>query len=520
MLERTRRSRQGRGEDGGRVRRRLRGDGHHVRGRRLLHRRVPLHRRHRARGALPEPRRRPGGRAHRDPAHGAHRRRVPRVRLRHARARHLHRHDVLLRGAARGLGRPQGGPRTPRLTRATSTPTSRRCTSAPAASRARRARSRRCRSCRCPTTTRRTRSPTSPATSPRARSSSTARCTARGVYPPVAVLPSLSRLKQKGIGPGKTREDHADLSQPALRRVRARHPGQGARRHPRRGGALRHRPGVRGVRRRVRGPLHPPGRPTRSAPSRRRSRWAGSSWRCCRAPSSSASRTSSSTSTCRRRRTARRREAGSGCIARGAAGGRGRWAGLVHPRHARRLEGQRGWLVAIRAINVALADRGGWRLAAWMAFRIVRLGEGCDDARPPREPQPHGAAQAPPPRATSRERGHKLLKDKLDELLKEFMARIAENRRLRAEVERELVSRLRAARDRARRGRRGQPHPGAAGGRAGGPRHGERAQRHERARARSSSSAELPTPGGYSYATTPAVLDEALARLADGRAHA
>jgi V/A-type H+-transporting ATPase subunit B len=33
-----------------------------------------------------------------------------------------------------------------------------------------------------------------------------------GVYPPVSVLPSLSRLKQKGIGPGKTREDHADLS--------------------------------------------------------------------------------------------------------------------------------------------------------------------------------------------------------------------------------------------------------------------------------------------------------------------
>jgi V/A-type H+-transporting ATPase subunit B len=32
------------------------------------------------------------------------------------------------------------------------------------------------------------------------------------VYPPIAVLPSLSRLKQKGIGPGKTREDHADLS--------------------------------------------------------------------------------------------------------------------------------------------------------------------------------------------------------------------------------------------------------------------------------------------------------------------
>lgn len=32
----------------------------------------------------------------------------------------------------------------------------------------------------------------------------------QGIYPPVNVLPSLSRLKDKGIGPGKTREDHAD----------------------------------------------------------------------------------------------------------------------------------------------------------------------------------------------------------------------------------------------------------------------------------------------------------------------
>ncbi len=31
----------------------------------------------------------------------------------------------------------------------------------------------------------------------------------RGVIPPVDVLPSLSRLKDKGVGPGKTREDHA-----------------------------------------------------------------------------------------------------------------------------------------------------------------------------------------------------------------------------------------------------------------------------------------------------------------------
>ena len=34
----------------------------------------------------------------------------------------------------------------------------------------------------------------------------------KNVDPPVDVLPSLSRLKDKGIGEGKTREDHADLS--------------------------------------------------------------------------------------------------------------------------------------------------------------------------------------------------------------------------------------------------------------------------------------------------------------------
>lgn len=34
----------------------------------------------------------------------------------------------------------------------------------------------------------------------------------RGIYPPVDVLPSLSRLKDKGIGEGKTREDHAGVS--------------------------------------------------------------------------------------------------------------------------------------------------------------------------------------------------------------------------------------------------------------------------------------------------------------------
>ncbi|MHB8780091.1 MAG: V-type ATP synthase subunit B [Candidatus Geothermincolia bacterium] len=34
----------------------------------------------------------------------------------------------------------------------------------------------------------------------------------RGIYPPIDVLPSLSRLKEKGIGEGLTREDHSGLS--------------------------------------------------------------------------------------------------------------------------------------------------------------------------------------------------------------------------------------------------------------------------------------------------------------------
>ena len=35
---------------------------------------------------------------------------------------------------------------------------------------------------------------------------------ASGVYPPVSILPSLSRLMKDGIGEGYTREDHAALA--------------------------------------------------------------------------------------------------------------------------------------------------------------------------------------------------------------------------------------------------------------------------------------------------------------------
>jgi len=34
----------------------------------------------------------------------------------------------------------------------------------------------------------------------------------RGIYPPIDVLPSLSRLRDKGIGAGRTREDHAQIA--------------------------------------------------------------------------------------------------------------------------------------------------------------------------------------------------------------------------------------------------------------------------------------------------------------------
>ena len=34
----------------------------------------------------------------------------------------------------------------------------------------------------------------------------------KGIYPPINVLPSLSRLRDKGIGEGRTREDHANLA--------------------------------------------------------------------------------------------------------------------------------------------------------------------------------------------------------------------------------------------------------------------------------------------------------------------
>lgn len=110
-------------------------------------------------------------------------------------------------------------------------------------------------------------------------------------------------------------------------------------------------------------------------------------------------------------------------------------------------------------------------------------------------------------------RGHKLLKDKLDELMKEFQARITDNRRLRRDVERELMAAFALfglARAEGGRGvlasalMAGEPLPLL-----------EVAEKSLMSvRVPVFTLGELPEPGGYSLATTPAVLDSALGQLA------
>ena len=117
-------------------------------------------------------------------------------------------------------------------------------------------------------------------------------------------------------------------------------------------------------------------------------------------------------------------------------------------------------------------------------------------------------------RVETARRGHKLLKDKLDELLKEFMARIAANRRLRADVEKALMKAygvLAVARAEA-----GAPVVAQAL-LAGEP--AELVEVRERnvmsVRVPELEVGEIPVVQGYSYATTPALLDDALVRLSE-----
>jgi V/A-type H+-transporting ATPase subunit D len=115
-------------------------------------------------------------------------------------------------------------------------------------------------------------------------------------------------------------------------------------------------------------------------------------------------------------------------------------------------------------------------------------------------------------RLETAKRGHKLLKDKLDELLKEFMARIAANRRMRVDVEAELLSAyglLAIARAEA-----GSPviaQALLAGEPADLVELGERNVMSVHVPVLRVG--EIPEPDGYSLATTPALLDGALEGL-------
>lgn len=110
-------------------------------------------------------------------------------------------------------------------------------------------------------------------------------------------------------------------------------------------------------------------------------------------------------------------------------------------------------------------------------------------------------------------RGHKLLKDKFDELLKEFIARISANRKLRAEVESRLIGAyglLAIARAEAGKANLTQALLASA------PE--ELLEASERrvmsVRVPEFELGQVPEPGGYSLATMPAVLDGALEALA------
>ena len=70
---------------------------------------------------------------------------------------------------------------------------------------------------------------------------------ARGIYPPVDALSSLSRLMRHGAGPGRTRDDHLDVAAQLLAALAAARRAARAGRADRYGGADRVRPAVPGL---------------------------------------------------------------------------------------------------------------------------------------------------------------------------------------------------------------------------------------------------------------------------------
>ena len=111
------------------------------------------------------------------------------------------------------------------------------------------------------------------------------------------------------------------------------------------------------------------------------------------------------------------------------------------------------------------------------------------------------------------QRGHKLLKDKLDELMKAFLARIGESRTLRAEVERQLF----AAYGTVAVARGAAGRAALAGALASGnpePIVSVEERNVMSVRIPEFTLEKLPEPGGYSFVTTPVAFDTALAALA------
>ncbi len=111
------------------------------------------------------------------------------------------------------------------------------------------------------------------------------------------------------------------------------------------------------------------------------------------------------------------------------------------------------------------------------------------------------------------QRGHKLLKDKLDELMKEFLARIGQSRRMRSEVERQL----RAAYGSVALARGAAGRAALAAALASGRPVGivEVSERNVMSvRIPEFALHDLPSPGGYSLVTTPVAFDTALDALA------
>ena len=102
----------------------------------------------------------------------------------------------------------------------------------------------------------------------------------KGIYPPIDVLPSLSRLKDKGIGSGKTREDHSDtLNQLYAAYARGKEAKELAAILGE--AALSEADKKFSVFRRLKAAMFARVR-KKTGPSSRPWTWPGNSWRCCR----------------------------------------------------------------------------------------------------------------------------------------------------------------------------------------------------------------------------------------------